>query len=38
VVAVPVDVNAPTRPSRLMRSTGESVRRSLLTMARSFVI
>jgi glycosyltransferase involved in cell wall biosynthesis len=38
VVGVPVEVNAPTRPSRLMRSTGEYVRRSLLTMARSFVI
>lgn len=38
VLGVPVEVNAPTRPSRLMRSTGEYVRRSLSTMLRSFVI
>lgn len=38
VHSVPVEVNAPTRPSRLMRSTSEYLRRSLLTMARSFVI
>ena len=38
VHSVPVEVNAPTRPSRLMRSTAEYLRRSLLTMARSFVI
>lgn len=38
VRCVPVEVNAPTRPSRLMRSTGEYLRRSLHTMLRSFVI
>jgi glycosyltransferase involved in cell wall biosynthesis len=38
VRGVPVEVNPPTRPSRLMRSNGEYVRRSLLTMGRSFVI
>ncbi len=38
VHSVPVEVNPPTRPSRLMRSTAEYLRRSLLTMARSFVI
>jgi glycosyltransferase involved in cell wall biosynthesis len=38
VRGVPVEVNPPTRPSRLMRSTGEYLRRSLLTMGRSFVI
>lgn len=38
VLSVPVEVNAPTRPSRLMRSSSEYVRRSLLTMLRSFVI
>lgn len=38
VASVPVEVNAPTRPSRLMRSTGEYLRRSLLTMVRSFVV
>ena len=38
VASVPVEVDPPTRPSRLMRSTPEYVRRSLVTMARSFVI
>ena len=38
VVSVPIEVNPPTRASRLMRSTGEYVRRSLLTMLRSFVV
>ena len=38
VLSVPVEVNAPTRPSRLMRSSSEYVRRSLVTMLRSFVI
>ncbi len=38
VASVPVEVNPPTRPSRLMRSTGEYVWRSLVTMLRSFVV
>lgn len=38
VACVPVGVNPPTRPSRLMRSTGEYLRRSVLTMLRAFVI
>lgn len=38
VVSVPVEVNPPVRPSRLMRGTGEYVRRSVTTMLRSFVI
>lgn len=38
VATVPVGVNAPTRPSRLMRSTGEYLRRSVFTMVRAFVI
>jgi hypothetical protein len=38
VHCVAVEVNAPVRPSRLMRSTGEYLRRSLATMLRSFVI
>lgn len=38
VASVPVEVNPPTRSSRLMRSTGEYLRRSLTTMLRSFVI
>ena len=38
VQGVPVEVDAPTRRSRLMRSTSEYVRRSLVTMLRSFVI
>jgi glycosyltransferase involved in cell wall biosynthesis len=38
VASVPVEVNAPTRPSRLMRSTSEYLRRSLATMLRSFVV
>ena len=38
VACVPVGVNAPTRPSRLMRSTSEYLRRSLATMLRAFVI
>ncbi|MDZ4325322.1 MAG: glycosyltransferase family 2 protein [Pseudomonas sp.] len=38
VLSVPVEVNPPVRPSRLMRGTGEYVRRSVTTMLRSFVI
>ena len=38
VSSVPVEVNPPTRPSRLMRSTSEYLWRSLLTMLRSFVV
>ncbi|MCX7041190.1 MAG: glycosyltransferase family 2 protein [Gammaproteobacteria bacterium] len=38
VASVPVEVNPPVRPSRLMRGTGEYVRRSVATMLRSFVI
>jgi glycosyltransferase involved in cell wall biosynthesis len=38
VASVPVEVNPPVRPSRLMRNTGEYVRRSVATMLRSFVI
>ena len=38
VATVAVGVNPPTRPSRLMRSTGEYLRRSMLTMLRAFVI
>lgn len=38
VTSVPIEVNPPTRPSRLMRGTGEYLRRSVATMLRSFVI
>ena len=38
VVSVPVEVNPPVRPSRLMRGTGEYLRRSVATMLRSFLI
>ena len=38
VACAPVGVNPPTRPSRLMRSTSEYLRRSLVTMVRAFVI
>ena len=38
VASVAIEVNPPTRPSRLMRSTSEYLRRSLVTMLRSFVI
>jgi hypothetical protein len=38
VASVAIEVNPPTRPSRLMRSTSEYLRRSLATMVRSFVI
>lgn len=38
VISVPVEVNPPMRPSRLMRGTGEYLRRSVATMLRSFVI
>ena len=38
VASLPIEVNPPTRPSRLMRSTTEYLRRSLVTMVRSFVI
>lgn len=38
VVSVPVRVNGPTRPSRLMRSWQQYVRRSAATIIRMFVI
>ena len=38
VLSVAVEVNPPMRPSRLMRGTGEYLRRSVATMLRSFVI
>ena len=38
VASVPIEVNGPTRPSRLMRSTTEYLRRSLSTMLRSFLV
>lgn len=38
VASLPIEVNPPTRPSRLMRGTGEYLRRSITTMVRSFVI
>lgn len=38
VVNVPVGVNGPTRPSRLMRSWPQYVRRSALTIVRLFVV
>ena len=38
VATIPIEVNPPTRPSRLMRSTGEYLWRSLVTMVRSFVV
>ena len=38
VVSVPVRVNAPTRPSRLVASTASYVRRSTLAMARAFIV
>ena len=38
IATVPVGVNPPTRPSRLMRSTFEYLRRSVFTMIRAFVI
>ena len=38
IVNVPVSVNEDLRPSRLFRSTGAYIRRSILTMLRIFVI
>ena len=38
VVGVPVRVNAPTRESRLVRSTAQYLRRSATTIVRSFVL
>jgi len=37
VASVPIGVNPPTRPSRLIRSTGDYLRRSALTILRIFV-
>lgn len=37
VVSVPIGVNPPSRPSRLVRSTGDYLRRSALTILRIFV-
>jgi glycosyltransferase involved in cell wall biosynthesis len=38
IASVPVAVNGPTRPSRLVRSIPSYVRRSLLTIARIFIL
>jgi hypothetical protein len=38
VVSVPVRVNAPLRPSRLVRSVPQYVARSMLTIVRMFVV
>jgi len=38
VVSVPVHVNAPTRESRLIASTSSYIRRSVLAMARAFIV
>ncbi|MDJ0768377.1 MAG: glycosyltransferase family 2 protein [Ilumatobacter sp.] len=38
VEAVPIRVNPQTRPSRLVRSTGQYVRRSAQTIVRSFAL
>lgn len=38
IASVPIAVNAPTRPSRLVRSTPAYVRRSLLTIVRIFIL
>lgn len=37
VASVPIGVNPPSRPSRLVRSTGDYLRRSALTILRIFV-
>jgi glycosyltransferase involved in cell wall biosynthesis len=38
VASVPVRTNAPTRPSRLFRSTSQFVARSMVTMVRTFAM
>lgn len=38
VVSIPIEVNPQTRESRLVRSTGQYVRRSAQTIIRSFVL
>jgi len=38
LVNVPVRVNPPTRPSRLIRSTGQYVRRSAVSMLNTYLI
>jgi glycosyltransferase involved in cell wall biosynthesis len=38
VTSVPVRTNAPTRPSRLFRSTPQFVTRSMVTMVRTFAM
>jgi glycosyltransferase involved in cell wall biosynthesis len=38
ITSVPIEVNEETRPSRLVRSTGSYVARSLMTIVRVFVI
>lgn len=38
IKGVPVEVNPPTRPSRLIRSVPEYIARSILTILRSFLI
>jgi hypothetical protein len=37
VISVPIRVNAPMRPSRLVRSTPDYIRRQVLTMLRIFI-
>ena len=38
ITSVPIEVNQETRPSRLVKSTGSYVARSLMTIVRVFVI
>lgn len=38
VVSVPIRVNGPTRPSRLMRSTAQYIRRNGLAMAAAYIV
>jgi glycosyltransferase involved in cell wall biosynthesis len=38
ITSVPVRTNAPTRPSRLFRSTSQFVARSMMTMVRTFAM
>ncbi|MGH8491039.1 MAG: glycosyltransferase family 2 protein [Gammaproteobacteria bacterium] len=38
IATVPVRVHGPTRPSRLVKSVGSYVRRSMLTIVRIFII
>lgn len=38
VVSVPIRVNGPTRPSRLMRSTAQYIRRNGLAMVAAYIV